>query len=59
MNSKKINTPVSEYKKWILIYLRKFWKSKDVNLWCSLYTFIKVFTADERLKLMAEKERRS
>lgn len=56
MSSKKINTPISEYKKWILRYLRQFWKSQNVDLWSALYTFIKVSTSDERLKLLMEKE---
>lgn len=56
MSSKKINTPISEYKKCILKCLRQFWKSQNAEIWCSLYTFIKTYTSDERLKLLMEKE---
>lgn len=56
MNGKKIKTPVSDYKKWILIYMRQFWKSQNIDMWCTLYTFIKYYTEDERIKLLTSKE---
>lgn len=44
-------TPVSEYKRWILKYMRELWKSENVEIWRAVYTFIKHYTDRERALL--------
>lgn len=48
MDKKKIETPVSLYKREILRMMHGFWKSENKVMWCKLYTFIKYCTADEK-----------
>lgn len=52
---KNVRTPISEYKKYILRYMRQFWKSENAEMWCGVYTFIKIHTEGERIKMEKEK----
>lgn len=52
---KNIKTPISEYKKYTLRYLRQFWKSENAEIWCGVYTFIKIYTEGERIKTEKKK----
>lgn len=54
--SNEIKTPISEYKKGVLVYLKQLWKSENADIWCAIYTFIKHYTENERLRMKLEKE---
>lgn len=50
-------TLVNNYKRAILRMMREFWKSENKEMWCGVYTFIKYYTENERLKWWDNEQR--